>query len=124
MNGRRGEATSLASNGERDLEEQVSRLARRLKRTERQQTALSAAVSHELRAPLASLRAMVEALADGVVEDPDDVRRYYAGILCEIARLDRLLDDLSMVMRLGADVRDVAVRSDQPSARPASASSR
>ena len=37
---------------------------------------LISAVSHDLRTPLATTRAMVEALADGVVTDKADAQRY------------------------------------------------
>jgi signal transduction histidine kinase len=55
---------------------------------------LVAWVSHDLRTPLAGIRAMVEALEDGVVSDPDDVARYYATIRLEADRLAGLVDDL------------------------------
>ncbi|MBV9173817.1 MAG: HAMP domain-containing protein [Chloroflexi bacterium] len=55
---------------------------------------LVTAVSHDLRTPLATTRAMVEALADGVVADPAEVQRYLALILREIQHLSRLIDDL------------------------------
>ena len=41
---------------------------------ERSRRELVAWVSHDLRSPLASIRAMAEALEDGVVDDPADVR--------------------------------------------------
>ena len=41
---------------------------------------LVAWVSHDLRTPLAGLRAMAEALEDGVVADPPTIRRYHAQI--------------------------------------------
>jgi len=56
--------------------------------------ALVSAVSHDLRTPLATTRAMVEALADGVVTDEADVRRYLGLIRGEIQHLSRLIDDL------------------------------
>ncbi len=37
---------------------------------------LIAWVSHDLQTPLASIRAIVEALADGVVDDSDTEERY------------------------------------------------
>lgn len=55
---------------------------------------LISAVSHDLRTPLATTRAMVEALADGVVTDKDDVQQYLALILGETTHLSRLIDDL------------------------------
>src|SRR5581483_8931620 len=50
--------------------------------------------SHDLRTPLASLRAMVEAIADGVVDDPETVRRYTSEMLRSIMSLVELVDDL------------------------------
>ncbi|HEX8967973.1 MAG TPA: ATP-binding protein [Chloroflexota bacterium] len=55
---------------------------------------LVSAVSHDLRTPLATIRAMVEALADGVVSDPSEVQRYLGLILRDIRHLSRLIDDL------------------------------
>ncbi len=52
---------------------------------------LIAWVSHDLRTPLAGLRAMAEALEDGVAPDPD---RYFRQIRREVDRLSRLVDDL------------------------------
>ncbi|HEX5504372.1 MAG TPA: ATP-binding protein [Thermomicrobiales bacterium] len=61
---------------------------------------LIAAVSHDLRTPLASLRAVVEALNDGVLSDPADVRRYYGLLQGEVERLSLLVDDLFELARL------------------------
>lgn len=55
---------------------------------------LITAVSHDLRTPLATTRAMVEALADNVVTEPADVQRYLKLILQETQHLNRLIDDL------------------------------
>jgi signal transduction histidine kinase len=55
---------------------------------------LVAAVSHDLRTPLATTRAMLEAIADGVVSDPIEVRRYHGLMLHEVHHLSRLIDDL------------------------------
>jgi signal transduction histidine kinase len=53
-----------------------------------------AAVSHDLRTPLTTVRAMVEAVTDGVVSDPAEVRRYLELIRGEVRHLSRLIDDL------------------------------
>jgi signal transduction histidine kinase len=60
-------------------------------------------VSHDLRTPLAGIRAMSEALADGVVSDPDEVRRYHGTIQSETERLASLVDDLFELSRIHAD---------------------
>ena len=61
---------------------------------------LVAWVSHDLRTPLAGIRAMVEALEDGVVEEPADVKRYYATMRLEADRLAGLVDDLFELSRI------------------------
>jgi len=61
---------------------------------------LIAAVSHDLRTPLTSIRAMIEALADGVVSDPDTVQRYYGTIRGQIKNLSALIDDLFELSQL------------------------
>jgi signal transduction histidine kinase len=63
---------------------------------------LIAAVSHDLRTPLASLRVMVEAIADGVADDPATVRRYIAAMERETVSLGKLIDDLFEIARLDA----------------------
>ena len=58
---------------------------------------LVAWVSHDLRTPLAGIRAIVEALEDGVVDDPETVARYYATLRGEV-------DDLFELSRAQAGV--------------------
>ncbi len=76
---------------------------------------LTAAISHDLRTPLASMRAMVEALDDRVVDDPDEVSRYYRTLRREIERLSGMIDDLFELARIDAgalqlDRRPLAVQ--------------
>jgi two-component system, OmpR family, sensor histidine kinase SaeS len=60
------------------------------------------AVSHDLRTPVASVRAMIEAIDDGVVSDPETVRRYQRAIRAEMGRLSLLMDDLFDLSQLEA----------------------
>lgn len=70
---------------------------------ERSRRELVAWVSHDLRTPLAGIRAMVEALADGVVADPAAVAGYHSRLVSETERLARLIDDLFELSRIDAD---------------------
>ncbi len=58
-----------------------------------------AAVGHDLRTPLASMQAAVEALDDGVATDTE---RYYRSLQRDIAALHALVDDLFLLARLQA----------------------
>ncbi|MEV3858589.1 HAMP domain-containing sensor histidine kinase [Streptomyces sp. NPDC050095] len=60
---------------------------------------LVAWISHDLRTPLAGLRAMSEALEDGVAEDPE---RYYRQIRTEVDRLNTMVGDLFELSRIHA----------------------
>jgi signal transduction histidine kinase len=63
---------------------------------------LIAWVSHDLQTPLASIRAMVEALADGVVTDAETTGRYLDTIRRETGALSTLIDDLFQVAQIDA----------------------
>jgi signal transduction histidine kinase len=63
---------------------------------------LVAWVSHDLRTPLAGLRAMAEALEDGVVTDPQTISRYHTQIGRETGRLTLMIDDLFELSRIHA----------------------
>lgn len=74
-----------------DLARQFNEMAAALERQEQSRQALTADVAHELRTPLAVIRAQVEALQDGVFEfSPESV----APIHDQVLLLGRLVDDL------------------------------
>lgn len=77
-----------------DMAERLQTAFERQQSLEAARRELVAAVSHDLRTPLATTRAMVEALIDGVVVEPDDVARYHRLIDRDIQHLSRLIDDL------------------------------
>ncbi|WP_198950561.1 cell wall metabolism sensor histidine kinase WalK [Kineosporia sp. A_224] len=85
-----------------DLTEAADRLTRgRIQRDalERSRRELVAWVSHDLRTPLAGIRAMAEALEDGVAAHPDV---YLRRILHEVDRVGLLVDDLFELSRIQA----------------------
>jgi signal transduction histidine kinase len=61
---------------------------------------LVAWISHDLRTPLAGIRAMSEALADGVVSDADGVAEYARRIRRETVRLSGMVEDLFQLSRI------------------------
>jgi signal transduction histidine kinase len=64
---------------------------------ERARREFLAAIGHDLRTPLASLRAAIEALEDGLAPDPD---RYLQSMDRDVAALSSLVDDLFLLARL------------------------
>ena len=76
-----------------DLEQRDAE--RRAHETARRQ--FLAAIGHDLRTPLASLRAAIEALEDGLAPDPD---RYFQSMDRDVAVLSSLVDDLFLLSRL------------------------
>jgi signal transduction histidine kinase len=109
-----GASLAAVGDGRRDValsvhgEDEVARLAgqveamvARLARTEAARNDLVAAVSHDLRTPITSLRLLVEALDDDIVDDAD--RSAYLGKLrTHVAALGALIDDLFELSRLQA----------------------
>lgn len=63
---------------------------------------LIAWVSHDLRTPMAGIKAMAEALEDGVVVDPDTTKRYLRAMRVETDRLADLVEDLFELSRINA----------------------
>lgn len=54
-------------------------------------------LSHDLRTPLAGIRALAESLEEGAVEDP---RAAHARIVHEVDRMDAMVDDIAELSRL------------------------
>jgi signal transduction histidine kinase len=76
-------ATALALR--RALDERLMDLA---------QTNFAAAVTHELRTPITTIRMYADMLREGLVADPSTRDRFLAGISQECARLDGLVEDV------------------------------
>ena len=68
---------------------------------------LISAVSHDLRTPLASIRAMLESINDGVVADPDTVNRYIRTSLTEVENMGQLVNDLFELSQIDAGVLEL-----------------
>ena len=63
---------------------------------------LIAWVSHDLQTPLTSMRAILEAVSDGVIDDPETVKRYLNTAQRDVRNLSALIDDLFQMAQLDA----------------------
>jgi signal transduction histidine kinase len=63
---------------------------------------LVAWAGHDLRTPLTSIQVLVEALSDGVVEDPESTRKYLSQAKKQVDILSLLVNDLFQVSQLDA----------------------
>jgi signal transduction histidine kinase len=84
----------------------------RARRLAAQQMEFVAGVSHELRTPLTVIRSAAENLADGIVQDDQQVRKYGALIATEGRRLTQMVEQVMTFAGLqagkpGLDVRAV-----------------
>ena len=93
----------------RELSDELAATHERLAQARTRERALEASrrelvawVSHDLRTPLAGLRAMAEALEDQVVIDPREVSQYHSQIRREVDRLTLMIDDLFELSRIHA----------------------
>jgi signal transduction histidine kinase len=85
-----------------DMAARLARSTRRERELEDRRRDLITAVSHDLRTPLARLRAMIEAIDDGVVEDTATFRRYAAEMRLSVDQLVGLVEDLFELARIEA----------------------
>ncbi len=97
----RDEAAALAA--------AFNQMAARLETADRKQRELEdlrrdliAWVGHDLQTPLASIRAVLEALTDGMAEEPETVKRYLHTTQRDVRSLSALIDDLFQMAQLDA----------------------
>ncbi|QIN77473.1 HAMP domain-containing protein [Rubrobacter marinus] len=86
-----------------------NRMARRIREADERERAMEgerreliAAVSHDLRTPLTAVRALLEAVNDGVAADPEVRERYLSSAQNEVTHLGRLVDDLFELAQIDA----------------------
>lgn len=87
-----------------NMAEKLEGAATKQKELEQARRDVVAAVSHDLRTPLASLRVMIEAINDGVVADEATTQRYLKSAQLQAENLSLLVDDLFELSQLDAGV--------------------
>ena len=97
----RDEVAALAQTFNK-MAEQLEAAAAKQRELEKMRADLIAWVGHDLQTPLASIRAILEALADGVVDDPETVKRYLNTAQRDVRSLSALIDDLFQMAQLNA----------------------
>ena len=102
------ELTELAA----EANSMIERLASEERRRDASDTArrdLVAAISHDLRTPMTSLRLMVDAVEDDLV-DADTLPRYLAAMRTHVTALGSMIDDLFELSRLEAGDLEWSIR--------------
>ncbi|HLF75512.1 MAG TPA: ATP-binding protein [Anaerolineales bacterium] len=97
----RDEVSALAATFNR-MAEQLQAADRKQRELESLRRDLIAWASHDLQTPLTSMRAILEALSDGIVEDPETVKRYLITAQRDVRSLSALIDDLFQMAQLDA----------------------
>lgn len=71
-----------------------------LRRAERSRRLQLTNITHDLRTPLASLQALLDALVDGAIDDPETARDFLARMDVEVQGLSRLVNEFLELSRL------------------------
>ena len=100
VNGR--DEVAALSTAFNQMAEQLQSADRRQRELESLRRDLIAWVSHDLQTPLTSMRAILEALSDGVVDEPEMVKRYLSTAQRDVMSLSALIDDLFQMSQLDA----------------------
>ncbi|MBE0683281.1 MAG: HAMP domain-containing protein [Anaerolineales bacterium] len=93
---------AMLSHSFNQMAEQLETADRQQRELEQMRADLIAWVGHDLQTPLASIRAILEALEDGVVDDPATVQRYLNTAQRDVRSLSSLIDDLFQMAQLNA----------------------
>jgi two-component system OmpR family sensor kinase len=84
------------------LAERFRQMASRLSEAEEQERNFLMSVSHELRTPLTAIRGHVEALREGLLDDPEARAESLDVVAAEAERLERLVGDVLDLAKLDA----------------------
>ena len=84
------------------LSQRFNEMAARLAESEERERQFLMSVSHELRTPLTAIHGHVDAIRDGLIDDPDLIRQSLDVVAAEAHRLERLVGDVLDLAKLNA----------------------
>ena len=84
------------------LSQRFNEMAARLAESEERERQFLMSVSHELRTPLTAIHGHVDAIRDGLVDDPELIRQSLDVVAAEAHRLERLVGDVLDLAKLNA----------------------
>jgi len=93
---------AMLANTFNQMAEQLQAADQKQRELESLRRDLIAWVSHDLQTPLTSMRAILEAVSDDVVDDPETVKRYLNTAQRDVRNLSALIDDLFQMAQLDA----------------------
>ena len=93
---------AVLANSFNQMAEQLQDMDRQQRDLDNMRRDLIAWVSHDLQTPLTSMRAILEAVSDGIVDDPETVKRYLHTAQRDVNNLSSLIDDLFQMAQLDA----------------------
>ena len=94
-----------------DMASQLQDSSKKQKELERLRKELIAWIGHDLQTPLTSISAVIEALADGMVQDPEMEQRYFETAKKNISSLSHLIDDMFQMAQIDAGGLELHIES-------------
>ena len=79
---------------------QLDKSSKESERFEKMRQNFIANISHELRTPITVIRGSIEAICDGIIKDPEQLKDYNEQILSDSIHLQRLVNDLIDLTKL------------------------
>lgn len=82
------------------LSERLDEASHESEKLQKQRQDFITNISHELRTPVTVIRGSLEAICDGIVKEPAQIKEYHKQMLSESKSLERLVNDLLEISRL------------------------
>jgi signal transduction histidine kinase len=94
----------------RDLAEALNQMSRQVQESQQSQRDFVSDVSHELKTPLTSIQGFSNAILDGTLQEPDEIRHSAKVISEESMRMLSLVNELLTLARLEGNVEKLEIK--------------